>query len=113
MNGFTNAELADRLEAAVIDGANGSSAVHVDAAVLVAVVAALRTDVPKPGPCWHDSGIYDWALSHNPNGATIRCQLDAGHAGAHTWGRPHGGQAVWPNDPVVEMPRLCEPRETS
>lgn len=91
---FTNDELADRIEGAVIDAANADSRVHVDAAVLVATVSALRERTPAPGPCWHGSGIDDW--SRALSGQTIRCELDAGHAGAHVWRRPDGGEAVWP-----------------
>lgn len=50
---------------------------------------AVRVPTPEAGPCWHDSG-YDW-----PNGGRPRCELLAGHAGAHTWRNPHGGEAVW------------------
>ena len=42
-----------------------------------------------PGPCWHDSGTEWWT------GERPRCELLAGHAGAHTWTRPGGGEAVW------------------
>ena len=55
-----------------------------------------------PGPCWHDSGIT-W-----PSGERPRCELLAGHAGAHAWKRPNGGEAVWtdtaPNEPSEGPP---------
>jgi hypothetical protein len=57
---------------------------------ILAVADAVREQVP-PGPCWADSGIT-W-----PNSvATTRCELLAGHAGAHQADRGlMGGTAVW------------------
>ena len=43
-----------------------------------------------PGPCWHDSGVT-W-----PSGERPRCELLAGHAGAHTCRSGHG-ESVWIN----------------
>lgn len=53
------------------------------------------TPVP-PGPCWADSG-HTWPGV--AEGTTVRCDLLAGHAGAHQADRGSmGGTAVWPND---------------
>lgn len=50
------------------------------------------TDVP-PGPCWHDPGVT-W-----PDGRQPRCELLAGHAGAHVWDQgTSGGTAVWTDE---------------
>lgn len=43
------------------------------------------------GPCWHDSGMG------LPGLPTWRCELKAGHLGAHECER-HNGTAVWPAD---------------
>lgn len=55
-----------------------------------------------PGPCWHDSG-QPW-IGGNPGAGNIRCELLAGHAGAHVAKRTAGGESVWPNDPSVSSP---------
>lgn len=47
------------------------------------------TAKPTPGPCFHESGVT-W-----PSGERPRCELLAGHDGAHTWRNPHGGESVW------------------
>lgn len=44
----------------------------------------------EPGVCWHDSGVT-W---HGET-ATTRCELRAGHTGAHECVRPWGGTATW------------------
>ena len=49
-------------------------------------------DETSVGACWHDSG-------HDGPTGRFRCELLAGHAGAHqddrgTW----GGKAIWPNE---------------
>lgn len=51
---------------------------------------------PKPGPCWATAAVL-W-----PNGVVPRCELEAGHAGAHECDRGSmGGTAVWSNDAAV------------
>lgn len=53
-------------------------------------------DAGRVGPCWADSG-HSWPGM--PDGVTVRCDLPAGHAGAHEADRGSmGGTAVWPND---------------
>lgn len=53
-------------------------------------IVSQRVPVP-PGPCWHDSGVK-WP----DQTASLRCELLAGHAGAHQADRgPRGGTAVW------------------
>lgn len=60
------------------------------AACREAWVASLAVTKPPPGPCWHDSGVT-W-----PGEAqSVRCELLAGHDGAHTAKRPNGGESVW------------------
>lgn len=55
-----------------------------------AEIQRLRPTVP-PGPCWADSGVI-WP----GRVATTRCDLRAGHAGAHEADRGDlGGHAVW------------------
>ena len=54
--------------------------------------AGAMGEVP-PGPCWHDSG-HSWPGET----FTVRCDLLAGHAGAHQAERPMGGTAVWTSD---------------
>ena len=46
---------------------------------------------PTPGPCWDDSGVTLPGVLHE----TVRCELLAGHAGAHEATRPNGGTSVW------------------
>jgi len=61
------------------------------------IADALASDVMRdakggvaPGPCWDNPGIT-W-----PNGGSPRCELRAGHAGAHECDRGSlGGTAVW------------------
>lgn len=50
----------------------------------------------EPGPCWHDSGV-----NIPTSDATYRCELKAGHLGAHECGRGNG-HAVWPADTEVQ-----------
>lgn len=68
------------------------------AGILDALIAiAERMDAPhvEPGLCWHDSGIV-W-----PNSTSPRCELRAGHAGAHECDRGGmGGTAVWTDHPT-------------
>lgn len=78
------------------------------ARLLVAERDALtaRPTVP-PGPCWHDAGV-DW-----PNGVRPRCDLLAGHEGAHQADRGlMGGTAVWPaaepTRPAAELLALLD-----
>lgn len=57
---------------------------------VLALAEAHAAPAVEPGPCWHDSGIT-W-----PNGVAPRCELRAGHAGAHECSRgAMGGTAVW------------------
>lgn len=44
----------------------------------------------EPGPCWHDSGVNIPTSDVN-----YRCELKAGHLGAHECERGNGS-AVWP-----------------
>lgn len=54
-----------------------------------------RCSVVTPGPCWNQPrDTPTW-----PNGREIRCDLLAGHEGAHQADRgPLGGTAVWANE---------------
>lgn len=70
---------------------------------LMAQGMGLKSCPPPPGPCWHDSGIT-W-----PDGFRPRCELLAGHDGAHQCDRgSKGGTAVWtvtiPAAPTTEAP---------
>lgn len=47
-----------------------------------------------PGPCWNDSGV----ILPNSLEFTYRCDLLAGHEGAHQADRgPWSGEAIWPS----------------
>lgn len=63
-----------------------------NALATLALVDALRNPAAPvpPGPCWNDSGSV-W-FGNRP-----RCELLAGHAGAHVWRDGNGGERVWPN----------------
>lgn len=53
----------------------------------------------EPGLCWAEGGVM-W-----PNGITPRCELRAGHDGAHECGRGSmGGTAVWTEPETTEEP---------
>lgn len=60
--------------------------------VLDILTAEGRISPPvPPGPCWHDSGVT-WPGET----ASVRCELLAGHDGAHQADRgSRGGTAVW------------------
>ena len=50
----------------------------------------------EPGLCWHDPGIT-W-----PNSISPRCELRAGHAGAHECDRGSmGGTATWTDGAIA------------
>lgn len=87
------------------DSPDGRTVPSILAGILDALIAiAERLDAPafpvEPGACWHDSGV-EW-----PDGTTPRCELKAGHVGAHEWQRPSGGTATWletaPTTPTAE-----------
>jgi len=62
----------------------------------VAETPSVNYGAVPPGPCWADSGI---AWPEMPDGVTVRCDLLAGHAGAHEADRGvRGGTAVWDNE---------------
>ncbi|WP_232676709.1 hypothetical protein [Nocardioides sp. R-C-SC26] len=62
-------------------------------AALAEARALLAQQRPEPGLCWNDSGVT-W-----PDGFNPRCELRAGHAGAHESNRNgRGGQTVWLDD---------------
>lgn len=65
--------------------------IYGSASFIVSHQCAGLSVVVEPGLCWHDSGI---GLSDRD---TWRCELKAGHLGAHECER-NGGTAVWPAD---------------
>jgi hypothetical protein len=74
-----------------------------DRARLTERLAEVEAAVP-PGPCWHDSGIT-W-----PDGFRPRCELRAGHAGAHECDRgAMGGTAVWLETTLTEHATPSDP----
>lgn len=52
--------------------------------------AGATAEVP-PGPCWHNSGGVAWPGQNHP----VRCELLAGHVGAHEAEGRAGGHVVW------------------
>lgn len=56
------------------------------------IVEEAKPLVP-PGPCWHNSGVT-WPGQSFP----VRCELLAGHAGAHEAEGRVGGHVVWTNE---------------
>lgn len=56
------------------------------------IVEEAKPLVP-PGPCWHNSGVT-WPGQNFP----VRCDLLAGHDGAHKAPGRMGGEVVWTNE---------------
>lgn len=81
----------------------GSAVWTDDADVVIEWRANHRCTFVPPGPCYHDSGvdvavIRDIGEPPGPPTYTWRCELLAGHAGAHQADRGRLGVGVWPNE---------------
>lgn len=70
-----------------------------DALIAIADTLQAPTAPVPPGPCWNDSGIP--TKFGGDQAFTVRCELLAGHAGAHEASRQFGGTSVWPNEEVT------------
>lgn len=60
-----------------------------------------RCTIVPPGQCLHDSGTpirIGWPQTEADDLGTYRCDLLAGHAGAHQCDRGRLGAGVWPNE---------------